>query len=79
MNRTVDWSSERARRSHSIRGSALLSQRLSAAKRAGSTRTRSSEDAAMLTRMALAEIACRAQEGRLVRIGEREYVLRLPE
>jgi hypothetical protein len=78
VSRTVDWSGGRVRQLHSIRGAASLSQRLSAARRAGSSRTRSPEDAAMLTRMARAEIRRRREQGRLVRVGEREYVLRLP-
>jgi hypothetical protein len=42
-------------------------------------RPRTEDDRALIRRMALAEIACRAREGRLVRVGEREYELRLPE
>jgi hypothetical protein len=73
----VDWSGGRVPQQHSVRGVALLSQRLSAARRAGSSRTRSTEDAAMLTRMARAEITRRSEQGRLVRIGPREYELRV--
>ena len=40
-------------------------------------RPRTSGDRAMITRMALVEVARRRAEGRLVRIGPREYELHL--
>jgi len=63
------------RRSGSVRALARFAQGPKRVRR----RPRTEDDRALIRRMALAEIACRAQEGRLVRIGEREYVLRLPE
>lgn len=39
-------------------------------------RPRTSEDRAIIRRMALVELARRSREGRLVRIGPREYELR---
>jgi hypothetical protein len=79
MTRVVDWSEGRPATQGAMRAAAALSERLAASKRAGSTRLRSPEDVAIITRMALVEIARRAREGRLVRIGPREYELRIPE
>jgi len=56
---------------------AYLAERLTAARHAGSSRTRSPEDVEMLTRMALVEIARRKAEGRLIQIGPREYEVHL--
>ena len=75
MSRTVDWIEWKSRRREGMRQSAQLSERLAASRRAGSTRTRSPEDVAMLTRMMLVEIDRRIVEGRLVRLGPREYEL----
>jgi len=77
MNRTVEWAAWRSRRQENMRESARLAERLSASRRTGSARTRSAEDAEMLTRMALVEVARRKDEGRLVRIGPREYEMHL--
>ncbi len=77
MSRTVDWVDWKSRRSESMRDTAYLAERLTAARHAGSSRTRTPEDVEMLTRMALVEIARRKTEGRLIRIGPREYELRL--
>lgn len=76
MSRTADWAEWRAR-PFDGREAARLSQRLSIARRAGSSRTRSAEDVAIITRMMLVEIDRRISEGRLVRLGPREYVLRV--
>jgi len=59
------------------REAAVLSQRLSANKRSGlSSRIRTPEDIAIITRMAILDVERRRAEGRLVRLGPREYELR---
>lgn len=75
MNRTVEWDQWKARRQERMRDAARLAEALSQSRRAGSSRKRSPEEAEMLTRMALVECARREAEGRLVRIGPREYEL----
>ena len=77
MNRTVEWAQWKTRRQEHMRDAARLAERLSVSRRAGSNRKRSPEDAEMLTRMALVEVARRKAEGRLVRVGPREYELHL--
>lgn len=73
--RTADWTGGRIRPKHGGRETAQLAQRLCAARRMGASRTRSAADKAIITRMALLEIARRRDEGRLVRLGPREYEL----
>lgn len=75
MTRIVDWSQGRTRQPGATRNAAILAERLGAAKRQGSARVRSPEDIAIITRMALVELARRRDEGRLVRLGRREYEL----
>ena len=77
MSRTVEWAEWKSRRRESMRQAAQLSERLAASRRTGSTRARSQEDVAMLTRMMRVEINRRVAEGRLVRLGPREYELHL--
>ncbi len=77
MNRTVEWTMWKTRRKENMHDAARLAARLSQSRSAGSIRTRSAEDAEMLTRMALVEVTRRKAEGRLVRIGPREYELHL--
>lgn len=76
MSRTVEWTEWRARR-RTMREFARLSERLAQSRRAGSRRVRTPEDVAIITRMALVEVARRKAEGRLVRVGPREYELHL--
>jgi len=73
VTRTVDWTHGRTLGTRGIRGTARLSARLAQARRNGSSRVRTPEDRAIITRMARVEIERRVAEGRLVRIGPREY------
>jgi hypothetical protein len=74
VSRTADWTTWTTRR-RDVRSLAVLAGRLTDARRAGSAKTRTAGDAAIITRMAHVEIARRFAEGRLVRLGPREYEL----
>jgi len=75
MNRAVDWCDWQTRRLEGARGQARLAGRLSDSRRVGSSRTRGSDDAAIITRMMRVELDRRLAQGRLVPLGPREYEL----
>lgn len=77
MTRTLEWNEWRERRRTLVRAVAEAPGHSPVAARGRGRRTRTDEDEAMITRMVVAAVEQRRAEGRLVRIGEREYELRL--
>jgi hypothetical protein len=77
MSRTIDWEQWKVRRSALSHTAAQVSERLDASPRRGGGRVREPQDAAMITHMTSVEIARRADNRRLVRLGPREYELHL--
>lgn len=75
MSRTVQWADWKERGVGAVRDSARLSERLAQSRRAGSARVRAPEDVEIITRMMRIEIGRRLTEGRLVKLGPREYEL----
>lgn len=76
MSRVIDWEQWRAHRKALSGSAAGVSERLAASgARRGSARERDPQDAAIITRMTRIEIERREAEGRLVRLGPREYEL----
>jgi hypothetical protein len=77
MRRTVEWEQWQTRRRSLAGDAARRADRLTAARRTGGGRVRDPEDVTMLTRAMQAALKRRVAEGRLVRLGPREYELRL--
>ena len=77
MNRTIDWDDWRLRRRADMQESVRLAEGLSRSRRGGSSRIRTQDDVAIITRMMRVELDRRSAEGRLVRLGPREYELHL--
>ena len=75
MNRTIDWDDWRLRRSAGMQESVRLTEGLSRSRRGGSSRIRAQDDVAIITRMMRIELDRRISEGRLVRLGPRQYEL----
>ncbi len=75
MSRTVEWGAWRSGRTAGTRELVRLSEDLSRSRRAGSKRTRSADDVAIIDRMMDIELRRRRATGRLVRCGPREYEL----
>jgi len=77
VNRTIDWDDWRLRRRADMQESVRLAEGLSRSRRGGSSRIRTQDDVAIITRMMRVELDRRSAEGRLVRLGPREYELHL--
>lgn len=75
MTRVVEWTDWRCRRAAMAWSAARQSRRHEALPGRASGRRRDSADSAIITRMVVREVARRRAEGRLVRLGEREYEL----
>lgn len=76
MSRTVEWSQWQARRKDAVGAQARVSERLGGRWRDTSAPARNEDDIAVITRMTVLEVERRRDEGRLVRLGPREYELR---
>jgi hypothetical protein len=76
VSRVIDWEQWKTHRRALSGSAAAVSERLAAGGASrGSTRERDPQDAAIITRMIRFEIERREAEGRLVRLGPREYEL----
>jgi len=77
MTRVIEWAEWRVRRAGLAGKTARLSERRAPGHGNPTTRTRDPEDVAVITRMVTVEVARRRADGRLIKLGEREYELRV--